>query len=690
MRRSALSTCAALTLLALPGTAAGQATSLTFRDDRPLTVASADLAAPATAARLKVCNTGSRPLTGVHAAAEGFGFTSGGKPVADGAELAPAKLRATGGRLAPGVCRSVALAPATGAPRLDPGSYQGVVTVVAPRAGLVRRSLTVTGTAAAAPRTVVPESVTSTVKIKVVHNGFSPLGGGHADQTRYVTLKAPPAGSALQIAGHCTDPPSRPSPLCPAIGVVAHDEDTAQLSIGGPTPKPSNGVVRLPVLIQGAGVVGDYQGTIDPGATGRPDDAIAVTVSVTDAWWCALIALLLGCLVALLPQLVARRWNPKSKVKGEAEGLIRCYRSAVESFRAAGPPSFPQILAPTEDEVTAYADEIKAAVDTYMKSMVFLDMSTPTFAEIQASIANARSDAACWHGPGGMHGALNQLQAALDDLQDWLGSHDFAPKGPAVCRTAARVLAARKLEIGEAGKVKADADKACALVADWRKLATRVLVLQLWWRAIAQTPATLRGKDAERFLKAAARIIQCKRELVRAADAAAIAELGVKARVTAVYEDLAYLGGRLDVGEPSPDADPGVLDGQWGALGIAESDARWLRQERGATVPTVAAIVGAASAVERAPARVASVGRTWRILGDVFCIVLAILVAIVGSMLTLVSGKNFGSAGDYLTVIVVGAAAQATISSLVPKFNTFLSDLLGAPLEKGAKPAVDL
>jgi hypothetical protein len=683
MRRSTLSSCCALTLFALTLFAltapAQAAASLKFGDARPASVAFADIAKPDTTARLAVCNFGSSTLRHVRASATGFGFKVGKMPVADTAVLALARLTAKGATLGIGVCRGIALAPATGAPTFDYGSYRGVVKVTAPGSAPAQLPLTITGPAVAA------QSVTDTVKIKVVHNGFSPLGGGDGDQKRYVTLKQPANGATPGIAGGCAEGDKMPSRSCPAIGVVAHDEDTGEISVGGPTPRAENGVIRLPVHIHGARVVGDYQGTIDPGHTGVAADAIAVTVSVTDAWWCALIALLIGCIFALGPQLWAGRWRLSNQLRKEAKGLSELYDEATSNFHSYGPPKFPQIRRPGSEKITRYGEQITSAVRAYKLGMVFLDTRTDAYREIVKSITNAKDDAACWSDESGLHASLTQLQMALADLQTWLGRYDFAPEDPAVAKTAAAVLAEHALAIGEAIKLKADADNATALLRDWRRLATEVMQLQLWWRALAQTDGTLTQAEADMFIRAAARITQYKRELVRVASSDDLAELGVKARLAAIYEDLAYLGGRFNVGEPSPEAVPGELRGQWAKLGIAPSDARWLAQEpKGRT-----AKVGRVDPVEREPAQVARIRWTPRILADAVCILLAILVAIVAAMLALVDGKNFGTLGDYLTVIVVGAAAQTTITSVVPKFNMFLQDLLGTPLESEAKPAAD-
>ncbi|WP_035129320.1 hypothetical protein [Conexibacter woesei] len=698
MRRSALSGCCALILLALPATAGAQDAvgGLTFRDARPLTIATTAIGTPATAQLLKVCNTGARPLTRAKASAGDFGFKTR-KGVAAGTVLATPAVHGTSGRIPPGACRAIDLPPGPGLASLVPGSYEGVLTVFAAPGGFARRTVTIT-LAAKASATHVPQSVTDTVNIKVVHNHFWPFRGGTGDQTRHVVLKAPPVSPPPTITGRCSDGERAPSQDCPAIGIAAHNEDTALISVGGATPRTRTaGAIKLPVRIHVGDGVGDYQGTIDPAATGVADDAIPVTVSVTDSWKSALYALLIGCLLALLPQLIARRWKPMIKARGQAKGLIDCYAVAGETFRGAEPPRFPLITGPIPStEVRAYADEIRTAIRRYDNSMVFLDTSTAAFREIQASIDNARADAQCWAGPGGLHDALAKLETALARVQAWLGSHDFAPQGPAVAETAAAILTERKLDIGEALGVVADADAATALLKDWTALATRLLVLQLWWRRLAQVHARLNEDDAEMFMRSAARIIQCKRELVRATDAEALAALGVRARVGRIYEDLAYLGGRLDVGEPGPNDPPGELRGQWGGLGIAESDAEWLKQNRNerAGAGTAEAVADLVESVDKAPvsrdaAQVAEIGRTWQILGDVVCIVLALLVTIVAALLALVNGKNFGTTGDYLTVIVVGAAAQATISSIVPRFNTFLSDLLGTPLERAAEPAGD-
>jgi hypothetical protein len=692
MQRSALSVAfvaAALAAAAAPAGAQDQA-GLAFRDARPLTLAPEALGTSAAADQLTVCNGGAEAATKLRASAGGFGFKDGdGDALADDAVLSAPVIRHT--TLAPGSCMRVRLA-TTGATALGSGSFTGTVAVSSAGQGVAHRELTLTGPPDVA---VAPKAVVDTVKVKITH-WAGPLHFLFGDDHDVgVPLQGPPPGKDLKLAGACQDGDATPSTSCPAIGVAAHDDETGQFSLGGPAGEEDHGVVALPVHLHGAARVGDYTGTIDPGQTFEDDDAIKVVVSVTQAWPWALLALLIGCALAIGPQWWTRRTRPASKVRDRAGGLAERYAEAVQEFHGAEEPKrFPEIRGPSAACVEEYAGGVVVALDRYLRSMVFLDTSTDTYKAIETSLKTADDDIDCLQTPTELLASLGLLRKDLADLLRWLADHQFCEREPALAREAAKVLADQDLQVGAALKLKAGADTAVATLAAWRELAERLLRSQLWWRAMA-IHAALRpmaggmdDEDAKRHVALGARLAQTKAELLKVEDAGELEALGVKARLEKLYDELGYLGGRYGVEEPDVDGLFIELRDYWAEMGPPPSMKAMLMLPlpRQAITSVVALISGADAPVHR-PARPAVVAKSWRWVGDAVCIALALVVALLSAMVAIVSGKNFGTLSDWLTVALIGTAAQGIVSGVIPAINGALQDRFGSVLVAEAEPS---
>jgi hypothetical protein len=688
--RSTLSITIAAAVLGIVATPASAREGwLTFRDHRPLTLGVKGVASPGVARRLLLCNVGSADVTDVSLSALGFEFKAKGDPVEDTLVLRRPKLSGDGVPIAPGQCRGVELALVPGAPMLDAGSYTGVISAVGPKAGSARREVTITGPKAQEDTKVPAKSVADTVKIRVTRHWLRLWGS--TDKPQDVVLKAPAEGKTLNITGACQDGQAAPSATCPAIGVAAHDDDVAQLSLGGATPKPENGAVALPVKVHGADKIGDYEGTIDPGASNKDDDAIKVTVSVTDPPLYALAALLLGFVIVLILQIIAGRCVPSSAVKGAADDLVKRYGDAVSAFFADPEASrFGGLKAPTGEEVQRYADKVKAALKTYLCGMLFLDKETDTYKQIAKSLAIAQDDADCW-GDRSLLDALVSLHTALDVHQKWLAGHPFGPNAPAVGRTAATILAPRSLKIGEASKTTVEAKAAVALLEDWLKCAKRLQELQLrWWRlARAEGCARKRFTDAddERHHQAGAQIAQVKRDMAEITAAAELKERRISERLGVIDELVSGLEFRYPIDEAALQESLEETTGAGKGTRVADADAPWLTLDQAGSVESADKLIKNTEAVVSRPAQVARIGRTFRVASDVICLLIAALAAIATAWIALVDDKNFGTVTDYVTVIVGGVAAQAIVAAVIPKINALLADVQGTALVAPAASA---
>jgi hypothetical protein len=671
------------TTVAAAPAGAQDAAGLTFRDTRPLTLRPEALSGAA--GQLTVCNGGATTATKLRAAASGFGFQdAAGDDVADAAVVGRPVLRRSS--LAPGACLRVRLG-ADAPPDLASGSYTGAVTVSSAGQGVARRELTIAGPAATV---VAPQAVVDTVKIKVTHH-WGPLNFlfGSGDHGADVPLSAPQPGRTLRLAGHCRKGDRTPSDACPTVGVVAHNDETGQLALAGPLGRAKDGVAVLPVRLHGAGAIGDYTGSLDPGHTYDDNTSIKVVVSVTQWWPWALLALLLGGALVLWPQWFTRRTRPAGKVRDHATGLARRYDDALNAFHAGG--RFTQIIGPAPGNVEAYAAGIVAALRSYLGGMVFLDTSTDTYKAIDRSLRNADDDIACLARPDQLRASLDDLATTLGDLLRWLGERRFSDHEPAVATAAAKVLAAQELRVGAACRLKADADAQVATLDSWKDLAERLLRCQLWWREMAVRAALkeraggLGEEDTDRHTVAGARLAQAKADLLKAADAGAIADRGIRKRLAGVYDELGYLGGRYGVEEPPADGAFVELRDFWAADEAPVYIKNMLSMPSvPKVVTTLERLVGRATAVDRTAATPAVVAPSRRWLGDVLCIALALIVAILGAMVGIVGNKNFGTLSDWATVVLIGTAAQGVVSGIIPTVNAALQDRFGSVLVAAA------
>lgn len=620
-----------------------------------------------------------------------FGFTDGGRAEADGAVLQHTRLvrhGQTAHRLKAGDCAKLAVVVRYHA-EIDTGPFTGQVVVTSADAGIARRNVTISGP----PDVTVPaQSVTDMAEVKVVHKSgpFHFLVPDHGKDTT-IALQAPPAGKRLDVPDTCGAGAAKPSRACPPLGALMHSRTSTQVVLAGHAPDAVGGVVRLPVRLLKADDVGEYTGTIHPSGDPADDHPIKTVVKVTDAWWWALIALLIGAALVMVPQLWMRRYKQKSLLRARANALLGGYSRAKIAFRGDGRiANFPDIDPPEGGDVAVYAEDVREAIGNLLRSMVFVDARSEAYRQVDTSLVTAEEDITCWGDPNGLLRALTTLDTQVDDTQDWLRRRRFTNQSPDVARRAATLLARRRLKIGEAQTVMAQADSAAVLLHEWRQLACRVLRLQLWWRRIALK----RGEDTyARFDDLAAlgrRIARYKRALREVPDAAALHALRDDGTLEELHAALEELGGPLGISQPREEAGAGSMEQLWRRFGFADEvrdELAMRRPEDEATVSTGDELIDRATAQAFRPATSVRLQRSWRWVADVFCIVLAILVALVTAMAAIVNDKNFGSAKDYLTVIFIGTAAQVAVSAVIPVINSALGDRFGTSVAVRAVPA---
>jgi hypothetical protein len=528
-----------------------------------------------------------------------------------------------------------------------------------------------------------------------------PFGGVDLNDGGELALKAPVPDSQLPAKGAF-------------LGNVVEGPHIGRVYVAGGADRSIEGVVLLPLEVKGVTSVGSYDGSLNVDPAAKPPTPIKVTVKVTDAWWWAVAAVLLGALLAFLPQAWLRRWRPESKLHDRHESLIDRYRDAEASFRRefpryanprrdAAPDQGAQPTQPAENSgsagpftpprpgaVEAYADQLDAAIRNYAKSTYYFDTSSDSYKKVLASLALAEHDADFFGAADGFGHAIGELEHALEDLARELRSSP-ADRGPAVALSAAAVLRGAELKVGEATSRAATARGFSQLLADWREMARRLQRSQVWslaLRAFAdREPGEMSNEDKALLGYAEAKEGEVFNELLDAEDAASLARLGTSSDLDTIYSALAYLGGRYGIWVPpsgvleTSEADPRIgrarlfleqlgLHPRWSEALSRSDSLLLLRRARTESLREaqvrhdVPSWIEQAASLVVAPARAVAFHNTLRALLDAFVLLLALAVGVVTALATFYFGKVFGTTEDYLTVIVIGTAAQLLVKGV--------------------------
>lgn len=229
---------------------------LAFEDDRPLTLTWKEVMS---GVDVVVCNVGSEDLQSLQATLTGFKFQLSAQPIADSDVLElsdfPSVLNA-------GECTKVQIKASDRCCTPDSGEYQGLLVVSGLGAGMIRRNVNIS-----VPKPdAKPAAKESAVGEEVVVNATLTENVVRFD----VPLKAEADKEALDVpkTGAC-------------IGIVYSEGRLGRVYVDGDPEDPKEGVLLLPVRVEGLEVPGTYKGTVS--VTGEDTEAIKLTVNVKEA-----------------------------------------------------------------------------------------------------------------------------------------------------------------------------------------------------------------------------------------------------------------------------------------------------------------------------------------------------------------------------------------------------------------------
>ncbi len=598
-----------------------------------------------------VCNVGPDRLQSLRAELTGFNFQIDKKFISDRMVLNLSNVTTS---LDAGICTQVHFQKATNESILDPGEYKGLLVISGPNAGIIRRELTVYGPAPTKKPAMV-ESVVDEITIiatrKSINLSGSPFFGTVVDKP-YVPLKSDSVGDNLSLPNNGT-----------LIGVIYNNGNLGRVYVNGKPDESLDGIVLLPVRIDGLDAVGTYSGNVDVGGTGDDMTSIKVQVKVTDYILWAIIAIIIGVLIPLLIMFYIQRWRPRSELNERRNLLAKKYEKADKEFREKPVNSaFIDYHAPNKESIGKYLIGFDNALNTYAQDNWLFDTASADFKKIIKMLDDVESDAQHFGDPEGFGKSLKDLYTALEGFDKFLSEEFPVDRQPALVKPSANLLRGDSLTVGATQKIVAKAKEYIDLINAWQVMAAQIKRYSLWSIRLSNKKDDMTSGDWEVLQRASAKVLEAKNEILDAKDVNTLADLGAADDLKRAYGQLAYLGGRYGVWEaPEERKDQKKREEGFNlmlvscSLGgiILEYTSKlkeWLQQ---------------AKFVGITPEEAAVIERQSRWIGDAGVIGLAVIVAILTGLTQLYFDKTFGTLQDYLTVILIGAGSQVALKGLV-------------------------
>ena len=653
-RRVALCALTTLTISALAlstygvrAAAAEESGSLTFVTAQPLTLTWARLLHGRS---IEVCNGGAASVPRFQVIPADFAFTR------DGAAVAPSRVLTVISPKRPvraGACAPISVTLTSEAP-IDPGEYDGsLLLVAAGHGGSVRLPTTVmTASKKAAAPAGVAEPTTLSIR------NASPWSH---NATATLLVKGPgPTEEALAIGKDCNAAAPNEAD-CPALGNLYQDSNVVRVSVDGPSRfNGDKGVQEVPVELHAfQHPVGAYEGALAlPGST----QTIKLKLNAKDAWWWAAIALFIGVLVALVTQLWNGRWQPRGALVERSEHIASRY----------GAKTVPGHDGVEMDcnKLETYAAAVKAAIAQYAASVVMLDPTSDAYKAIDTSLKLAEDDAAVFTGPGGLGPVLDQLQREAEETTRMLGFVQVTDV-PEILKAASELLGGEKLGVGGATKRVEAAGQLLPVLISWRELANDFMAHVVWMKALSDT------YDRYALTYTGARMSGLRQRLFEVKNASELGTLRSSEKLSTTFDRIAYLGAMSQIPQPAPKSLP--LDIHRNVdlekVGKLELEAIGYRSVEGDALTFATALAQPAGVVIE-PAKAAKLPdpRLGRRVGDWIALATTLIVSVVAGLSTFYFTKSFGAPSDYLTVIVVGSAAQTLLKAVLNQTSILLHD----------------
>jgi hypothetical protein len=638
---SALLTCGAL------AAQAQEPDSVTFATAQPLELTWPQLL---TGKRVEVCNAGRTRISKPVVVPTDFNFVRYGKAVPTPASVIAVKAPH---QIAAGACASLLVRAVHGAGEapVEPSEYKGTLLLIAAGAGSARLQTTITAPEGKQP---VPAGVAEPVTLSI-HNS-TPFSRG-ADAVLLLKL---PASGELAIGKGCSDASVNNAKACGFIGNLYQGGHVITIDIRGEAvANPGQHVEELPIRLHAFGhAVGAYEGTVTLASAGGSEQAIKVKVNAKDAWGCAVLALLFGVLLALVPQYWNGRIRPKRELVERNDKLPSLYRApVVENAR----------ITVSQDKLQEYTEAVGLAIESYAKSVLLLDPKSKAHEAIDTALKLAEDDARVFSNADGLTQSLSRLKQEIAATTAVLATKEVADT-PEILKGAAVLLATSELGVGEATVHAKRCEELLPTLKAWRATAVRVLTYVVWLKAVSdKMTRNTSTVEAETIAHAAAELWGLREALFEAIDAGDVAHIASSSASASAFGGITYLARKRKVPMPGADQRPKDVAGDLVKIGY------W--PPKGSTVTKDEILKNPApfKAAPAKPPKLSAPGRTM-LAGDFLVLAMTVAIGIVAGLSLFYFGKSFGTLEDYLTVIVVGTAAQVALKAILGQLEILLHD----------------
>jgi hypothetical protein len=655
----------------------------------------------------EVCNVGAADATRLVARVSGFEFKRHKEPVKNDAEVVTARLE-NDGPLRPGDCRKLTV---KAVDIVDAGTYTGVLAVTSAGAGLARRTVSITGPIEV-PKSATAEGAVDTASLNA-RRDFPFAANSILTDNGLLPLRAAGTGERLQVPRHCPmrerveklnstadeqelqltgktesseearkraeraleREETKLAKRCPFVGNLLNGTDVASVFIDGPLKEPTQSPALLPLRVRGAGDIGHYEGSLDLAQTpDDPKDDVSVKVAVTDPVGWAILALLAGAALSLLSQYILRRFLPKRRLRERWRKFGSDYTAAKRGFDEHA-PDFAEFETPAEADITGYQDSIDTAIKRYGQSVVWFDDQSEAYKQLDASLDQVEADIGSWRDEDGLAKSLIDLKAALEDLAKFLTEELPLPRAPRLVLRAAELLKPRQLKVGEAKTLAGEADSCAILVADWQTMGHEAKRYIAWLKQLTQQWDKMEPNERERLRLAGLRLAEALNEMLDVSVKADLEGRGGARDLRSTYDLLAALGAKYGW-LPPPETKPSEVAGNMGPLDFDPVTSEMLgldpTEDLGHSLDQW---LGEAIAAEGTPARPAALAKSLRWIAGAFALVFSVLVGVAAGLAAFYFDGPWGTWEDYLTVIVVGTAAQLLVQGVVDTVTRLLPPL---------------
>jgi hypothetical protein len=626
---------------------------LVFEDDRPIIVTweQAKIGMDVT-----VCNVGRDRLQTLRAALTGFNFQVDGKQVSDKMVLNPPNVAST---LDAGACTTVHVQATDGlAP--DPGEYKGLLVLSGQSAGIIRREMTIYGPAPIKKPSMVKSAVDEIILTATRNLPF----GNVSHYNTYLLFKSPSVGETLILPETGT-----------LIGILySEGVHFSRVYVNGKPDESQEGVVMLPIRVEGLNSVGTYSGKL---ALVDTDDLAEIKIQVTDLFVWPILAFLLGVLIAFICLLWKQHWRPYSLLKNRGNHLETNYKNGAMVFKGKYGSSNFREYALNDSDIESYKKAFDKALKTYARSNLLFDTTSEDFKKLDKTLETAERDAQQFgklddksdgksdgklDGKSPMGESLESLQTSLEDFAKFLSEEFVVDRTPALVKPVAVLLKGRPFGVGAAQKIVVQADEYVNLIETWQVMATQIKRYELWGIKISKSVQYMMPFDLELLQRARARVAEARNEMLDAKDAAALVEMGSVKDLKHAYGQLAYLGSRYKVWvKPEEEKSSGEKQeefklmakrtfGIWKPPDWEELFGKWRQKAKHFDITSEKAV---------------TIERTFRGMIDLVVLGLTVGLAILTVLTQSYFGKTFGTTADYITLILLGAGSEVVLNGLV-------------------------